>query len=346
MREFEHGGDIFQFAKEADCNISEIIDLSSNINFVKPKIDIDFNSLNISSYPNYQQLTKKVAEYYQLQERNIELFNGATVAIDALLRNLRSVSQTCIIYSPAYLEYKRVAQKYSYQIELFDRFLPSKAPPKNSVVIFVNPSTPDGRFYEIKEAIKLWDSLGCKIIVDESFLDFYSLEKSITPCLNLVKELFVIKSMTKFFGSAGVRVGLIIARESFVIELKEREPLWKISAFDSAYIVSALEDLDFPRRSREANFISKRYLIDGLKELKGKIISKIYPSSANFLLLQLKMEAKTLQDMLISQKIMIRDCSNFDYLDGYFARVAVKDIESLGKFIDALRGIESWKTLE
>ncbi len=55
MKKFEHGGDINSFAKELNCDIKQIIDLSSNINFIKPKIDFDFTSLDISSYPDYKK---------------------------------------------------------------------------------------------------------------------------------------------------------------------------------------------------------------------------------------------------------------------------------------------------
>ena len=49
MKTFEHGGQIEKFVLDLGCDVSEIIDLSSNINFVKPQINIDFNTLDISS---------------------------------------------------------------------------------------------------------------------------------------------------------------------------------------------------------------------------------------------------------------------------------------------------------
>ena len=64
MKTFEHGGQIEKFALELGCNVSEIIDLSSNINFVKPQINVDFNTLDISSYPTYDKLYEKIASNY------------------------------------------------------------------------------------------------------------------------------------------------------------------------------------------------------------------------------------------------------------------------------------------
>jgi threonine-phosphate decarboxylase len=336
VREFEHGGDIYSFAQKLGISVDEVIDLSSNINFVKPKIDIDFNSLKIDSYPNYQKLYKEVAKYFGIKVENLELFNGATVAIDRVLSALRDCSRNCVIYSPAYLEYKRVAKKYNYEIFLFNRLEKIKRPPPKSVVIFINPSTPDGRFYDLKDLVKGWLNLDCKVIIDESFLEFYSMDESILQKIDDLDNLFIIKSMTKYFGSAGVRVGGLVSESSFIDRLKLQEPPWKISSFDSAYILSALEDSSFDKRSKEANQKSKESLKSAIKN--HHLIKKIYPSSANFLLLELKIPAKEFQKRLLSSNIMVRECSNFDFLNQFFVRVAIKDWVLMERFIKAING--------
>ena len=99
MKTFEHGGQIEKFALELGCEVSEILDLSSNINFIKPKINIDFNTLDISSYPTYDKLYEKIASNYEVQKDEIELFNGGSSAIFTLFRNL--ALKNCTIYSPA-----------------------------------------------------------------------------------------------------------------------------------------------------------------------------------------------------------------------------------------------------
>ena len=67
MKTFEHGGQIEKFAFDLGCKVSEIIDLSSNINFVKPQINVDFNTLDISSYPTYDKLYEKIALIMELK---------------------------------------------------------------------------------------------------------------------------------------------------------------------------------------------------------------------------------------------------------------------------------------
>ncbi len=120
MKTFEHGGQIEKFAMELGCEVSEIIDLSSNINFVKPQINIDFNNLDISSYPIYDKLYEKIALNYEVQSDEIELFNGGSSAIFSLFRHLNL--DICNIYSPAYLEYKKAALNFGYELDLINRF--------------------------------------------------------------------------------------------------------------------------------------------------------------------------------------------------------------------------------
>ena len=102
MKEFSHGGQIEKFAKELNCPIGEIIDLSSNINFLKPSIKLDFNTIDISSYPTYDKLYSKIATRYKVDVANIELYNGGSSAIFSLFNHFNL--SYCTVYSPAYLE--------------------------------------------------------------------------------------------------------------------------------------------------------------------------------------------------------------------------------------------------
>ncbi len=141
--------------------------------------------------------------------------------------------------------------------------------------------------------------------------------------------------MTKFYASAGVRVGAIISNPKNIREIRDREPIWKISQFDQEYMKSALKDKSFPKRAREEN-LKNRLELERVLE-KFDFIEKIYSSDVNFLLLKLKgIEAQELQESLKPYRILIRDCSNFDFLDSNYIRVAIKGRESIKRLEDAL----------
>jgi len=330
---FKHGGDIYQFALKHGYRVEEVIDLSSNINFIKPKIDIDFNKIDISSYPNYITLLDSIAKNYSLKTNQIELFNGATVAIYSLLSylNIKEIN----LYAPIYLEYKRYSLLNGYKINYINRFenLYQNLKP-NSIAIFVNPSTPDGKYYDIDRLMEKWIKSNITVIIDESFLDFTDF-KSVIEYIDRYDKLYIIKSMTKFYASAGIRIGFIASNSKNILKIKQNEPLWKISQFDSLYIQSALKDKEFIAYSKKINQINKNKLIKILEN--SNFIEKIFPSCVNFVLVKLKnIDAKTFQEKLNHYKIMIRDCSNFDFLNDNFVRIAIKNNKSIKKLKDAL----------
>ena len=336
MKTFEHGGQIEKFAFDLGCSVSEIIDLSSNINFVKPQVNIDFNTLDISSYPIYDKLYEKIALNYGVEASEIELFNGGSSAIFTLFKHLSL--QTCTIYSPAYLEYKKASLNFGYELNTINRFEDINENVKeNSLVIFVNPSTPDGKYYDLEELMTTWIEKSCTILIDESFLDFCD-KPSAIKYLETYDKLYILKSMTKFYSSAGISVGTIVSTKQNIEKLKEFEPMWKLSQFDSNYLQAALDDKLFKNLSKELNVKNKVELENILKE--SDLIEEIFESSANYLLVKLSiLNAKEFQELLKPYKIMLRDCSNFDYLNERFVRIAVKSSSANEIFKKALKEI-------
>lgn len=340
MTQYQHGGDIVSFAKEAGCAVDEVIDLSSNINHIKPDINIDFNDIDISPYPNYDELYKSVAGLYGVEIDELELFNGASSGIFSLFQKFDT--RHCCIYAPAYSEYKKAASVNGYTIELINRFTDmDKYVLPGSLVVFVNPSTPDGNLYYMDTLMEKWMEKNCTILVDESFLEFVHDEKnrSVISYIKKYDKLYIVKSMTKFYSSAGIRIGGVISQKSNIQSLKEKEPMWKISQFDSRYIQEVLKDGNFPQVSRAVNIKNKEYLMHILDS--SKYISTVFPAVANFCMVQLKgITAKEFQELLKPYRIMVRDCSNFDFLDESFIRVAVKGQKALGALENALYEIE------
>jgi threonine-phosphate decarboxylase len=336
MKPYQHGGDVAAFAAQIGCAPEAVIDLSSNINFVKPRIEVDWSGVEIAAYPNYDRLYRTVAGHYGVETDEMELFNGGSSAIFSLFAHLKDAVSTVTIYSPAYLEYKRAAEVFGYEVEIIDRFTEIDADPREgSLVIFVNPSTPDGAMYETEPLLERWSALGCTVLVDESFIEFTD-RVSATHLLERYPCLYVLKSMTKFFGAAGVRAGTLISRASNIAALRRTEPLWKLSALDSAYIQAAIGDHDFKTRSDAANHESKAYLATMLEH--SPHVRTLYPSEANYVLVELaNLTAEAFQARVAKERVLVRSCANFDGLDERHVRIAVKSIAMLSRLEGALR---------
>lgn len=334
---FLHGGDIKAFATSIGCCSSEVIDLSSNINFIKPDISIDMNKVLVNSYPTYENLYKSLSNHLDVDIKQLELFNGGSSAIFALMNYLEQ--KNCYIYSPAYLEYKKAAIQTNKNIEYINRFVELEyAIQPNSLVVFVNPSTPDGTLYDMEVLLEYWDDQNCTVILDESFLEFTS-AKSMSKYLNRYKNLYIVKSMTKFYSCAGVRIGCVLSNQDNIVKLKEKEPLWKISIFDSLYIQEMLKDQNFRKISLAVNAKAKADLELIVKEFDN-LFEQVLPSFANFVLVRLKtMTSTEFQTRLGKYKIMIRDCSNFDFLTSEYISISVKSQKDIQIFKEALKSI-------
>ncbi len=319
MQEFEHGANVAWFAKSIGAKMDEIIDFSSNINFVKPYIRMpeDFGFLYPYESDGYARLKAAISDRYGIDCKNIELYNGASAAIFSLFAHLRP--KNVILQAPIYSEYKKAAKLIGANLEY-------TGDPRDALSVSVNPSTPDGALYDITPH--------GQTIVDESFLDFTDGKSLMTEAVQN-KNLYVIKSLTKYYGAAGVRVGFIAASRSNIEKLKQKEPLWKLSSFDAHYMTQALSDKSFDARSKEQNDANRELLKNSL-EASG-LFETVFEGKANFLLAKLRgMNAPTLQERLAKHKILVRNCANFDTLDDRYVRFAVKEAEHIDRLGAAL----------
>lgn len=315
-----HGGDIYAAAEQLGCRADEIVDFSSNINVIVPKLAVEPTRDLIGPYgdPRYTTLRNTVAERYGLKREQIALFNGASSAIVELFRTLRP--KRTYLYTPIYGEYVAASRRYSEKTRLVDRFKKLyKTPKKDSTVVFVNPSTPDGRYYDLERLFALWKEAKCTVIIDESFLEFCQ-NPSFRKRIREYKRLYIVHSFTKFYACAGLRVGALFSRpENFKAF---SQPVWNLSSFDAACVTQLLSDPGHRSRALEVHQQQYKELRAILKECR--LFEKVYKSDANFILTRSE-KAPAIYQTLFEAKILVRDCANFDGLDRRYLRFAVKD---------------------
>ncbi len=321
----KHGSDIYGYAKKLGCKPEEISDFSSNINLYNklfyPNIDVvryyDFR---------YDKLKDAIARRYKVEKSQIALYNGASSAIFHLLQALPN--ETVTLYAPLYGEYEKASDgKNIVKINRFENLY--NKPPKNSIVIFVNPSTPDGRYYDLEKLFRVWQKQKCTVILDESFLEFEKL-KSYRNGIKDYKKLYIIQSFSKFYACAGVRIGAVFSQKSNINKLSL--PMWPLSSFDAEFLTSRLQDKTFRKESRKKHKKRKKEL--------HKILSQyfeVFESDANFFLA--KSMDRTFFKKLLQHKILVRKCGSFDFLDDDYLRFAVKDKKAHKKLKKALNAL-------
>ncbi|ADN08137.1 aminotransferase class I/II-fold pyridoxal phosphate-dependent enzyme [Sulfurimonas autotrophica] len=319
----KHGANIYKYAEQLGCNSDEIIDFSSNINLYRPQTALHVNNAALTKYADssYKELKTVIAKKYALKKSQIALYNGATAAIYALLDSLKQKKVT--LYAPLYGEYEKAAlqsKKDIYKINRIENI--DNEVSKNSIIIFVNPSTPEGSFYELEALFTQWKKKKCTIILDESFLEFEK-HPSFRNMIEKYKKLYIIQSFSKFYSCAGLRIGAVFSNKKNIKKLKA--PLWNISSLDVEFLQERLGDEAFVEKSLELHTIQKQELLNILKN--SGLFEQIVHSDANFILAQ-SSKAQEIFTHLLEYKILVRTCQSFDYLDENWLRFALKDTDS------------------
>ncbi|OHE02417.1 MAG: L-threonine-O-3-phosphate decarboxylase, partial [Sulfurimonas sp. RIFCSPLOWO2_12_FULL_34_6] len=238
------------------------------------------------------------------------------------------------LYAPLYGEYEKAVPKEKKIIKI-NRFKNLHVKPKkDSIVVFVNPSTPDAKYYDLDKLFKLWKSQNCTIILDESFIEFENL-KSFRNQIESYDKLYIIQSFSKFYSCAGVRIGAVFSDKKNIKKLQT--PMWNLSSFDVEFLTKRLRESDFEQTSKKLHVEYKNELFEILKGFK--LFTKIYKSNSNFFLVKSKKADKVFKHLL-KHKILLRTCGSFDFLDDNYLRFAVKDSHSHDMLREALNRYE------
>jgi threonine-phosphate decarboxylase len=331
-----HGGNIYRAAEKAGIPAKKVLDFSASINPLgTPATAIAAISRQmglISHYPQpfAEDLSLHIGEHFKVNPDSVICGNGSNELIYLIPRCLKPTR--VLVTAPTFSEYERACvaagakkisrlplkseQNFDIDPDLFVRKMT-----QCDMAFLCNPNNPTGRLLENRKVLKIADAArecGCYLIVDEAFIDFASSDSVLARVKNNPR-LIVIRSMTKFYALAGLRIGFGVVPEHLVAGLeKYREP-WTVNTLAQAAVRSVLSDRPYQEASIRNMEKEKQFLEKGLKRLG----ITWYPSSANFYLLHVP-GAQAMIRTLEAKGILVRDCSDFHGLDNSYIRIAVR----------------------
>ena len=145
--------------------------------------------------------------------------------------------------------------------------------------------------------------------------------KSIVSKLHSFDNLFVLRSMTKSFGLAGLRVGYGLGSKKMIEILNRIKIPWNVSGIAQEIATKALSSRPHLEKTRNLIKKERKFLKDSISKING---FQCYDSDSNFILIKSKMRSGQLQKKLLKKNILVRDCSSFEGLGDKFIRVAVR----------------------
>lgn len=345
-----HGGNIYKLKRDSGI---EVLDYSSNINplgvpssFKKAVVE-NFESLE--KYPDidYIELRTSIGDYNNCHIDNVVVGNGATEVLFLYMKAVKA--KKVLIIAPTFAEYERAAKAAGRDVKFFplskdfslNENMLLEFITDEDVVVMCNPNNPTGKFQNLEKIKKIADFLerkNKKLFIDEAFIEFVDNWKDKTAFLLKHKNIFILRALTKFFALPGVRLGYGLTYDRAILnEIKNiREP-WSVNGV--AEIAGKTMLLDTLYIHETENWI-KQEKIWFYEELCKMDNIEVTPTETNFILVKLLNDnAKSFRKKMIENGVLVRDASNFMFLDESYIRLAIKDRKKNEKVLEALRRV-------
>ncbi len=350
-----HGGDIQETAARLGCGITELIDMSSNLNPLGPLEGLeDFLRDNIKSIitlpdADTSRISKALADLYDLDSKNIVAGNGTTQFIYNLPLALKF--RKVLILAPAYADYADACRMHGASVSYFMAetgnpflwdFEKLKLQIRNYDAVYIcNPNSPSGSIAEPSEIIGLAaENPGVWFVIDETYLPFACDWQKKSVSYNRLPNIVVLHSLSKIHRIPGLRTGFMVADKKVIKEFMGYFMPWSVNSLAQAAVMylagKKAEVKKFIAVSHEFIKNQQSLVIKGLKDCDVEF----HDSVSVFMLGKTGLKAPDsgmLHRRMLERHIMIRDCSDFSGLSDRYFRISLHSQENNLKFVEALK---------
>lgn len=352
-----HGSDLEKIEEIYGIKKEEIVSFSANVNplgvspllrsALSEKIDA------ITTYPDreYTSLRKCIAAYCGTEYENVIVGNGSTELISLFIQIEHP--KKALVIGPTYSEYEREialgggttlyyplkeSDNFKLNVEDFLTHLNESI----DLLVICNPNNPTsssirrGEMRHILDACKQHDIY---VMVDETYVEFADdmEEISAVPLTNYYNNIVILRGTSKFFAAPGLRLGYAVTGNQDLIEaINTRKNPWTINSLAVVAGETMFRDREYIEQTKRLISSERARIFDLLKKNPD---FKVYEPSGNFMLVRILKENVTSQDLFdraIREKMMIRDCSTFPFLDNKYVRFCIMKREDNDRLLDCL----------
>ena len=338
---FKHGGNILTQAKKLNLLPSKIIDSSASlVPFKPPKLILDvliseIKTLGFRYYPerNLNSLREIIGEFHQINPDNILPGNGASELITWAGYEASKSGASCIP-SPGFVDYERslncwnASFDYSELPKNWSNSFPQTFPikPICDVLWITNPHNPTGQLWD-KKSLEIILKKYKLVICDEAFLAITpnGEKESLIPLTKTYDNLLVIRSLTKLFNIAGLRLGYIIGSSEKLKKWNIKRDPWPLNSFAIKAGIELLSNKilyeEWTSKIHDWVNTEKNWVSNELSKIKNL---KVHNSSTNFFLIESKFSLSSNIHYLEKKGILIRECNSFRFLNEKWARISLQ----------------------
>lgn len=319
-------------------------------NYLKEENIIQYSSLN-SVYQH--DLIHKISLYTLVTNNNILLANGGDITINNILKTYASEHSNIIIFGPTYSQYERISSTITTKIinidlENLDSFysidndiLNQIDNNKRTLCFICNPNNPTGKEWDknsLKSLFKTYPNI--LFIIDETYIDFSILSEhyknnqiySCTECVNEYNNIIVMRSFSKAFGLAGLRISYIVSNEQNINNISSITSHKDIIELSKLAAINILDNIDFYKNQINKLINDKKKITDFCKINNIKFID----TKCNFVLIYCNNHTNKITNHFLENKISVKNLNNIynDTLNSYI-RISLHS-DYINKIIEIL----------
>lgn len=333
-----------------ELGVEDVVKMASNENPLGPSPlaleAIKEHLPQINYYPDGSSyyLKKALAKYLSLTENNIIVGNGADELITLVSMAYLNPGEEIIMAHPSFSEYEFAAQLMDAQTIRIDckgqdlrhdlEAMAEAVNDRTRLIMICNPNNPTGTIVTHQELENFLKDLPTNIlvVVDEAYYEYVT-DDSFPQSLELLARgynILILRTFSKVYGLAGLRVGYGLAQEDIITDLNTVRAPFNVNSVAQVAARAALRDREHVQAVRTLNnrgreFLSKEFERMGLFYL---------PTEANFIFVEVKVDAKEIFQKLLTKGIIVRSGDIFGFPQ--FIRVSIATEEQNARFIRAL----------
>lgn len=267
----------------------------------------------INRYPDPYSLDlrRAIGKFLGMPERNIFVGNGSDEAIDLLIRLFVEPAEEIIVVEPTYGMYKVAAQIAGVAVKscLLDQDFQLDVPgllasisPKTKMLFCCSPNNPTGSLIRRQDIGKICRNFSGIVVVDEAYIEFASRPSLANKVLRL-ENLVVLRTFSKAWGLAGIRVGYAAADEKVIEYLNKIKPPYNLNRISGKLAIQALRQYPKMMKFRKIILRERQKLAGNLAGLNFEV----FPSEANFLLVRYPRASMLAKKLAAEYGIIVRD---------------------------------------
>ncbi|MET8676230.1 Rv2231c family pyridoxal phosphate-dependent protein CobC [Streptomyces sp. NPDC004647] len=294
---------------------------------------------DLAAYPDPRAAREAVAVRHGLPAGRVLLTAGAAEAFVLMARAFPA--RRPVIVHPQFTEPEAALRAAGHRVErvLLDvrdgfRLGPGAVPEDADLVVVGNPTNPTSVLHPAEDLARLARP-GRVLVVDEAFMDAVPGERESLAGHTGLPGLVVLRSLTKTWGLAGLRIGYVLAEPDRIAALERAQPLWPVSgpALAAAEACSAPTALAEAAHAAHRVAADRAHLLARLAEFTGLEVCE--PAAGPFLLIRLA-GADAVRERLRARGFVVRRGDTFPGLGPDWLRLAVRDRATTDRFAESL----------